>query len=93
MFDVLHQLIDKVHGWRSEEDRVNAHTAVDDYQAEQEGTKVDPSEESSDTSTSTVTEDSTASERLKSSDPRESLFTDSSQRKESSAASRDRSQE
>lgn len=37
MFDVLHQLIDKVHGWRSEEDRVNAHTAVDEYRAEQEG--------------------------------------------------------
>lgn len=59
MFDVLHQLVDKVHGWRSEEDRVNAHAAIDDYRAGQEGTSVDPSDESSDTSDSTVTEDST----------------------------------
>ncbi len=49
MYDVLHQLIDKVHGWRSEEDRVNAHTAVDDYRAEQEGDTVAPVDESTDT--------------------------------------------
>jgi len=45
MFDVLHQLIDKVHGWRSEEDRVNAHTAVDEYRAEQEGGPATPTED------------------------------------------------
>lgn len=55
MFDVLHQLIDRVHGWRSEEDRVNAHTAVDDYRAEQEGGAVTPTDESADTSGDSVT--------------------------------------
>jgi len=49
MFDVLHQLIDKVHGWRSEEDRVNAHTAVDEYRAEQEGDPATPTEDPADT--------------------------------------------
>lgn len=47
MFDVLHQIIDKVHGWRSEEDRVNAHAAVTEYQQSQEGDAV-PADDTTD---------------------------------------------
>lgn len=60
MFDVLHQLIDKVHGWRSEEDRVNAHAAVDEYRAEQEPVPATPTEDPASTTSTDDTGVNTA---------------------------------
>lgn len=71
MFDVLHQLIDKVHGWRSEEDRVNAHAAVDEYRAEQEGDAATPTEDPA----STTSADGTGVNTVDKSQESPSLFT------------------
>lgn len=42
MFDVLHQLIDRVR-WAKEEELVLAHQAVEDFRAHFEGTEPAPS--------------------------------------------------